>query len=64
MDKEREFDTQKFEINLKDKKCYRLALTSVAHFGGCHSATQKVASLVPGQGTCRGCWFYHWLGGI
>ena len=41
-----------------------LALTSMVQWIGRHSSKQKVASSIPGQGTCLGCWFSPWAGHV
>ena len=38
-------------------KCIEAALASVAQLVGHHPANQKVASPIPGLGTCLGCRF-------
>ena len=38
------------------------ALTSMAQWVGHHPANQKVAGLIPGQGTCLGCGPGPWIG--
>ena len=46
----------------KCKNIYDLALTGMAQWSGHHSTNQKVAGLIPGQGTCLGCRPGLWLG--
>ena len=48
----------KAEVYLSPKKNSRnIALGSVAQLGGRYPSKQKVAGLIPGQGTCLGCTF-------
>ena len=37
-------------------------LAGVAQWVGCHLTNQRVAGLIPGQGTCLGCGPGPWLG--
>ena len=42
----------------------KIALAGVAQWIEHWPANQKVASSIPGQGTCLGCWPGYWLGGV
>ena len=44
------------------KTGYSLALDNMAQLVGHHPTHQKVAGLIPGQGTCHGCGFGPWSG--
>ena len=45
-------------------KVLQQALALVAQWAGHHPTNGKVASSIPGQGTCLGCGPGPWLGGM
>ena len=55
---------RKDDLDLYIIQMIGLALTGVAQLVGLCAAEQKVASLIPSQGTCLGCGFGPWLGHI
>ena len=49
---------------LLELRCFGEALASVTQVVGVSSHDRRFAGLIPGQGTCLGCGFDPWSGGI